>query len=656
MQLHSSNGIGHDFYVPEDFKAPILPEWRLASFSIIMPIPRAAGLAEYGEPFDFATAEGWRYGRDKGVRTVENPQWDPALGVFRKPEPRYGYYGDPIIEGGRPFYNDARTRFVDPMDKATGAASVDVDVELASNWSHSERKEVMWHEDAIKLAEQRAEQRITPEKVRKVAITDAGWDPAISAHHFVFEPVRNETFYELVNYDEQRPWEDQIRGERNSHGTATLRLLSAEVMQFHDLNLTDVAPDEPQPAHVVSDFLILNVAAENISNATLGFLSATLHTPRNSSQFYEHDDFYEESPPQLYALTKFTNLAVARIDAALGRDRSMRIGSDGSLVPTTAPVGLREETFTLPAPQRVAFAIPNPARPDSVNKTLGEGNNGSVPDDIEAPLVLRDDTESTWAWHEQWAWQILTGADSYPESVPAQMPAALRRFLAAKLSSWTVFTSDNGVGMVRTKSASREGMRYWSMAGSRFVDLVMLQMRAQAGEAHLRKSLKVVGEKSAAKSGTAEKDMHHRELRADLERLEKLQLDHIEIRDKLWFRSVPGRDIDTRVLKGLQEATNFDQLRDDFDSKVKSRQNVIRTQFEQLSGAIADEESKRAEAMNLVLGFVAAAIGAPDWADAAGWTGPWGNLGMAAIIFVLMFAVVWVVQRLFAWKRGGGAR
>ena len=103
MQLHSSNGIGHDFYVPEDFKAPILPEWRLASFSIIMPIPRAAGLAEYGEPFDFATAEGWRYGRDKGVRTVENPQWDPKLGVFRKPEPRYGYYGDPIIEGGRPF-------------------------------------------------------------------------------------------------------------------------------------------------------------------------------------------------------------------------------------------------------------------------------------------------------------------------------------------------------------------------------------------------------------------------------------------------------------------------------------------------------------------------------------------------------------------------
>ena len=110
------------------------------------------------------------------------------------------------------------------------------------------------------------------------------------------------------------------------------------------------------------------------------------------------------------------------------------------------------------------------------------------------------------------------------------------------------------------------------------------------------------------------------------------------------------------MLKGLQEATNFDQLRDDFDSKVKSRQNVIRTQFEQLSGAIADEESKRAEAMNLVLGFVAAAIGAPDWADAAGWTGPWGNLGMAAIIFVLMFAVVWVVQRLFAWKRGGSAR
>lgn len=67
---------------------------------------------------------------------------------------------------------------------------------------------------------------------------------------------------------------------------------------------------------------------------------------------------------------------------------------------------------------------------------------------------------------------------------------------------------------------------------------------------------------------------------------------------------------------------------------------MIRTQFEQLSGAIADEESKRAEAMNLVLGFVAAAIGAPDWADVVGVTSLPGMLGLAAVIFVLMFAVV----------------
>mgnify|MGYP002714081614 CR=1 FL=1 len=106
-------------------------------------------------------------------------------------------------------------------------------------------------------------------------------------------------------------------------------------------------------------------------------------------------------------------------------------------------------------------------------------------------------------------------------------------------------------------------------------------------------------------------------------------------------------DIDTRMLKGLQRATGFDQLRDDFDTKVKSRQGVIRTQFEQVSGEIAEAEAKRSEAMNLILGFVAAAIGAPDWAQAAGWEGLWGNLGMGLIIFVLMFALVWALQAVF---------
>lgn len=71
---------------------------------------------------------------------------------------------------------------------------------------------------------------------------------------------------------------------------------------------------------------------------------------------------------------------------------------------------------------------------------------------------------------------------------------------------------------------------------------------------------------------------------------------------------------------------------------------MIRTQFKQVSGQSAEN---RSEAMNLILGFVAAAIGAPDWAEAAGWSGLWGNLAMATIIFVLMFALVWALQAVF---------
>lgn len=651
MQVRSYQDIGHDFLVPEAFSATMLPEWRLASFSLVLPIPESASVAEHGAPFDFGR-RGWEYGRDKGLRTIENPMWDPARGVWRKPDEREGYYGDVIVEGGRPYYNDARNRFLEPVHDAVGASSIDADVLLTGNTRPHANREVFQHSELEGVVEtNRARRTAPPAEPLNLDLCETGWDPTVAAHHIVFDEVPNETAFELVNYDRQVAWEDQVRGARGSHGTATLRLLSAEVLQFHDLHLTNLATKVPEPAHVVSDFLVLNVVAENISSATLGFLSAALTKPRNSVQFYDRAGDYEYSPPQLYALTKFTNLAVAEIDKALGRETSMKLSTGGGLVPACEG-DCAENTFTLPAPQRVALAIPNPAKPDQVTETLSEGNNGSVPRDLRAPLVL-DDPDSAWAWHEQWAWQILTGADSYPEQVPLQTPEALSGYVAAKLSSWTVMTSDSGVGMVRTKSASREGMRYWSMANTRFVDLVMLQMRAQAGEAHLRKSLKIIGDEASHRN-TGSEQLHHKELQADLERLEKLQLDHIEIRDKLWFRRVPGRDIDTRVLKGLQRATGFDQLRDDFDTKVKSRQGVIRTQFEQVSGKIAEAEAKRSEAMNLILGFVAAAIGAPDWAEAAGWSGLWGNLAMALIIFVLMFALVGALQSAFKRRKPFG--
>ena len=114
MQVRSYQDIGHDFLVPESFSATMLPEWRLASFSLVLPIPEAASLTRDGAPFDLGK-HGWAYGRDKGLRTIENPMWDHSRGVFRKPDEREGYYGDIIVEGGRPYYNDARNRFLEPV-------------------------------------------------------------------------------------------------------------------------------------------------------------------------------------------------------------------------------------------------------------------------------------------------------------------------------------------------------------------------------------------------------------------------------------------------------------------------------------------------------------------------------------------------------------
>lgn len=646
VQLQSPKESGHDFWIPESFEAEQLQAWRLASFTIVLPIPNEISLVEpsrqsatFIDDVDPLSRYGWKLGRDKGIRLIENPEWDSTKRVFRKPGKKTDWYGRQVVHGGDAWYYDSRRRFLNPVARAIGTESVDLDV------ARNEKQAG----DLVPLLELNSDHNLT-------------------AHHFLPEPEKDVTWFELTNYDEQVPWADQLRSRKDERGPSYLRFLSFEILQYREPDLSNFDGPTPQLQETTGNFLLLNIAAENVSHATLGFLSATLSKPWDTSQVYLDGQGDKTDLEQLSALRWFCDIAINEIDSKLGRKKSMLLDDSGRLVPTnTTPIA--ENTFQLPAPQKVAMAIPNPCSPmeafgsdkeaqdeltkGSVSYEFYGGRRSILPQDqwergingtvgkMEGPLLLTEGRlDHAWTWQKQWAWQISIGADSYPEHIPLQSDLNLAAMEAGSDQTWSVLTTSEGVGLVRSISASKEGMSYWSLAHTRLVDVLVLNMRARAGEAHLRSSLRTIAAISNLNRKKLTSIDQRESLQKDLLNLEYLQFDHIEIRDNLWFRNIPEREIETKVLRGLQKASEFDQLRDDFEEKLRTRQRILETRFDQVAGTIREEEAEVSERTNMILGIIAAAIGAPDWAAAAGYPDNLGASLLAFLATILLFGVL----------------
>ena len=71
---------GAKFDLPADFEATKdeLPEWRLAHFAVVVPLPVGA--------FDGADFTRWVPGRFRGIKSIQVPAFDEARGTYRNPE------------------------------------------------------------------------------------------------------------------------------------------------------------------------------------------------------------------------------------------------------------------------------------------------------------------------------------------------------------------------------------------------------------------------------------------------------------------------------------------------------------------------------------------------------------------------------------------
>lgn len=666
-QLKKTKTLGTSLWLPSDFASPHVHEWRVAHFSIVLPIWRGVGwvdetLQSTGRRwFDFtATREAWEYGRASGITALENPLITET--GFVKPEYRSfkGYF--------KAFYNDSRSRYRD-LEQAFGSEAFDVLTD-------------------------RNNDNATRDTIPAEVFDKCG----AAAHHLQFSRELGTTEFRLAGIGERVGPTNASNSEEDLYGPSTVRLDSVEILQFADFSLQSHVEKSTHNNTVVSTFMVLNVIAENLSSSSLNSISSSLSRGRRfvrlrddtsrieaiGQEHLAHTDPRENGvftsrreDRTLRLLPYFVYLASCEIDKALERPCPSMIASDGGYLirnpsfPARKLSGELTETFGI-MPKRVAFAIPNPRDSQIALKKPGWRPAATT------PKPLRDDSaDEEWTLEEQWAWLICTGADAFVEVRPVQSREEAEQLVAARSGSWTMVTTTEGIGLARRDPASNEGTRYWSLASTRYVDLLVMEMRAFGAFKTLSNELSNITRLSGTNSVEFQKQdisLQHEIMRADLNRLEDVQRDFLTVRNLFWMETIPSREIDTKIMLALRDDFGITSLFHSVAAELDVRERIIHTQYDQLriernrerAEALRREErervaaeqreqeaqrqlqgaeTKRQNALNLAIAILAAALAGPDWADALlGDAAGWRSVVMAFAAGVITWIVLWRIS------------
>ena len=225
-------------------------------------------------------------------------------------------------------------------------------------------------------------------------------------------------------------------------------------------------------------------------------------------------------------------------------------------------------------------------------------------------------------------------------------------------------TTSEGIGLVRNGQVSEEGSRYWLLASSRYIDLLILQMRAYGAFQSLSSELTKLSNHSAASTDDFRKlclDEQHEAMRKDLKRLEDVQRDFLDVRNRFWLETIPSRQIDTKIMRALRDDLGTTELFHSFNAELEAREKIIHTQYDQLriernkqeTDARREEDLRRIEReqqeeearrkkddaeaarqddINFAIAIIAAGFAGPDWAGAIFSTVEWWNALLMAVL------------------------
>ena len=476
-------------------------------------------------------------------------------------------------------------------------------------------------------------------------------------YHFIPEKPANEIAA-------TRKWPDPTLKieELDADGNPTggyAQLLAAEYLQFADIECSNDKEHEAR-----QHFLILHVCAEFCSNEFAESISNNLYRPRfdvpnarwshNSGAPTTHKD--KDTPAVIEYIDHL--LLYLRDQLNLGAsagggqgsfdfilERGLYLVSPGGALPKgieSAPSSdIKRWKWHLEDYRRRAASMPDghvatkkichwydlyptvtrsSKRSDLQSKLIPAAQRvvSAIPmhNLTELPTFLQKFGEHSLSPVYGWAWTLAEGANLFTEEVPAFTEEEIAAATCAKFQSWTIWASQNGLAAVRQTPQDHGEKVFWYLAATRYVDIVLLQMRAR----YVLQSMS----KQITNEQRSTKELNHNifdkhsstNLEQDLKDLALLRLRLVEFRQKLWFQQIPKRSTETAILRTIQRVHGDDVFYDDVTDEINLRNDVFQAQLSQKELFDSREREQTNSNLALIGVITASAFATPAFIEA----------------------------------------
>lgn len=629
----------------------------MVHFSIALPLNREVRELD-GSFVDPSIKEsfgvGWIRGRYNGTKRIEIA------------EQRYTHEGSTLD-------------FVAPRNKAKGSNKDNMDL-VAKYFDHTPRA---FHEGALRHFKPPLRWSVgaysvdTKSQVSDPRPIDESNDAAIEMWKFPFaaDITVNDNEYQrrAAHYTEgydnlaNQPAEPLARFRLNddpSHPYSAVALLSVEYLSYEEPTHHKLQHEEDQD--LATHFLVLHVAVENCSSRTLDAASNSLQRPRNLVDLKDYDadcnpafadldqrKFYTNKPHNTgYQLL---NLFTEHAFRVLPSDFPRLNLTPGGYLEFSEKTGTSDDARLKPF--RTVCAIPGidaPTPPRLLPSTEADVEK-EVPD-TNGTLETED---IRWSTADKWGWVLSTGADDYYTGILNDRDRdSVLHSRVATYKYWTLHSSPEGLAVVRRSAIDKADSKMWTLTSTRFMDVALLNRRAERYMRLLSNSLRDMKfETAAAEQVLRDKEESNKdltganqELRRSLARFDKLQNDFLVFRDRLWFDTVAGNMMDTLILNALQESTGTRAHFDDIYSELELRKSIYATRYQSLNLGLGelrerrkDQENDMKERRNQFIGLAAVIVAVPPIVQMFPLLGPWGQFGWS--IAIMAAGVLYITLR-----------
>ncbi|WP_141759146.1 MULTISPECIES: hypothetical protein [unclassified Corynebacterium] len=626
---------GASLNLPDCYSATQAPDWRAVHFSVALPLPYVV---------DQDLGDDWFQGRFNGIKRIEIGRESQHGAHLERPKLRDNevFRSETYYKyAPHSFHKQAGHQFQAPFRDSVGANVVDGPA--AGHRIDDENTRAL-RVDAYKY-------KFAPDITR---LDEEGWIPDFAPQARIEHPSSEpEDSLESVWGSEPAQGEglDIIRlDDDEAHPYSQARLLCSELVTFQDPE-HHVSHDSSSE-NTATTFLILHLVVENCSAAMLEKASQSIAKVRNRVNIVKSDakrlvipenkkmhvvrGTHDNDSEQTYSinlLNYFFDLTLSVLPAAerglkmekggyLRRDKwrfkEVTDAKDKELELLQEESDRRQRSGDKVARFTTVCAIPGRDIAE-VPMLLGGApeTDEDLPahqrEDIRREMCERDALENGHRWlpSDLWGWQLARGADSYHIGLPALEVAPEKLGRIGLYKNWNIHSSPEGIAVVRRSAISREDPALWMITGTRFMDLALLVARAAKYLSSISNRLREM--KFEGLDGVHTETMNLQQLRGasdklqrQLDRFQDIQRDFVVFRDQLWFETVPGRELYTRVLNAIQDSTGARHLYDDIAGELDIRKEVYTTRFQtlrlQIEGEMGrlqadrDEEAKQRDA------------------------------------------------------------